>query len=77
MREELEKIKLEAAVAFNNAADAAALEQASIKYLSRKGLVAGLFKLLGQASAEDRPAFGQALNDLKAELEAIKAMLKK
>lgn len=76
MREELDKIRQEAIAALNSSADLAALEQASIKYLSRKGAVAGLFKLLGQASAEDRPALGQALNDVKAELEALEAARK-
>ncbi|MCB1061055.1 MAG: phenylalanine--tRNA ligase subunit alpha [Calditrichaeota bacterium] len=76
MREQLEQVKLEAIAALNEAADLAALEQASIKYLSRKGVVAGLFKLMGKASAEERPALGQALNDLKNELEALEAARK-
>jgi phenylalanyl-tRNA synthetase alpha chain len=76
MREQLEQVKLEARAALNEATDLAALEQASIKYLSRKGLVAGLFKLLGKASADERPALGQALNDLKTELEELEAARK-
>ncbi len=44
--------------------------------LSRKGLVAGLFKLLGQADAAERPALGQLLNDLKTELETLEATRK-
>ncbi len=76
MREHLDQIKNEATAALNSAGDLAALEQASIKYLSRKGAVAGLFKLLGKASAEDRPALGQALNDLKTELESLESARK-
>lgn len=76
MREELEKIRSEATTALNAAGDLATLEQASIKYLSRKGLVAGLFKLLGQADAAERPALGQLLNDLKTELETLEATCK-
>jgi phenylalanyl-tRNA synthetase alpha chain len=76
MREELEKIRSEAIAALNTAADLAALEQTSIKFLSRKGLVAGLFKLLGQADAAERPALGQLLNDLKTELETLEATRK-
>ena len=38
------------------------------KYLSRNGLVTNLFKQLGQVSKEDKPLFGQLLNQLKIEL---------
>ena len=38
------------------------------KYLGRNGLVTNLFKELGQASNDDRPVFGQLLNQLKNEL---------
>ena len=35
------------------------------KYLARNGLVADLFKMLSQVSSEDRPQYGQLLNELK------------
>ena len=35
------------------------------KYIARNGLVADLFKMLGQVSSEDRPKYGQLLNELK------------
>ena len=35
------------------------------KYLARNGLVADLFKMLSQVSSEDRPKYGQLLNELK------------
>ena len=35
------------------------------KYIARSGLVADLFKMLGQVSSEDRPKYGQLLNELK------------
>ena len=38
------------------------------KYLGRKGQVASLFDLMGNASQEERPILGQQLNDLKKEL---------
>ena len=38
------------------------------KYLSRNGLVTNLFKQLGQVSKEDKPLFGQLLNQLKIDL---------
>mgnify|MGYP001218118271 FL=1 len=45
--------------------DLATLRQ---KYLARNGLVANLFKLLGSASSEDRPKYGQVLNQLKNDI---------
>ena len=41
------------------------LEQIRQKYLGRSGVIANLFKSLGTASKEDRPQYGQLLNDLK------------
>ena len=41
------------------------LEQIRQKYLGRSGVIANLFKSLGTASNEDRPQYGQLLNDLK------------
>jgi len=38
------------------------------KYLSRNGLIADLFKRLGQVSNEDRPKYGQLLNQLKFDI---------
>ena len=35
------------------------------KYIARSGLVADLFKMLSQVSSEDRPKYGQLLNELK------------
>ena len=37
-------------------------------YLGRKGKVASLFSLMGEASIADRPSLGNSLNQLKTEL---------
>jgi phenylalanyl-tRNA synthetase alpha chain len=71
MKNDIEKLRAEASEALNNAASLSDLEQVSVKYLSRKGLVAGLFKLLPQAEPSERGAIGQALNALRADLEAL------
>tara|TARA_B100001250_G_scaffold409927_1_gene435272 strand:+ start:317 stop:1297 length:981 start_codon:yes stop_codon:yes gene_type:complete len=39
-----------------------------LKYLGRNGLVTTLFKKLGQVSNDDRPLYGQLLNQLKNDL---------
>ena len=38
------------------------------KYLGRNGLIADLFKLLGQVSNENRPKYGQLLNQIKVDI---------
>ena len=48
--------------------DSKDLELLHIKYLGRKGLVAGLFNDLKDAPSEDRPMLGKVLNDLKNEI---------
>ncbi|MBT3300476.1 MAG: phenylalanine--tRNA ligase subunit alpha [Candidatus Marinimicrobia bacterium] len=48
--------------------DAQDIENLRVKYLGRKGLVAGLFSSMGNLSAEERPQAGQLLNALKNDL---------
>jgi phenylalanyl-tRNA synthetase alpha chain len=50
-----------------------ALEQVRVRYLGRHGVVSQALRELGSASPDDRPRLGQALNTLKAELEAALA----
>ena len=45
------------------------LENIKNKYLSRKGLVAGLFSELGKLDSSERPKFGNILNDLKLTID--------
>ena len=47
------------------------IENLKSKYLGRKGSVASLFSLLGQASKTERPQIGQDLNNLKKELSSL------
>ena len=47
------------------------IENLKSKYLGRKGSVASLFSLLGQASKAERPQIGQDLNNLKKELSSL------
>ncbi|MBC8214100.1 MAG: phenylalanine--tRNA ligase subunit alpha [Candidatus Marinimicrobia bacterium] len=43
-------------------------EQLKVKYLGRKGLVAGLFQQMGGLTSDERPKAGKLLNELKLEL---------
>jgi phenylalanyl-tRNA synthetase alpha chain len=69
MTEQLSNLKTTAAaetVAANNAQE---LESVRVKYLGKKGEVTALLKSMGGLSAEERPAFGAAVNELRALIE--------
>jgi phenylalanyl-tRNA synthetase alpha chain len=50
--------------------DPSVLESFRIEYLGRKGKLADLFREMADLSPEERPRFGQALNQLKASIES-------
>ena len=70
---DLQKLKTEALEKIKNA-DEKVLEELRIEYLSKKGTIQGLMSEMRNLSAEEKPAFGQMVNDLKnAVSEAIEA----
>jgi phenylalanyl-tRNA synthetase alpha chain len=74
MTDALKFVEEEALTAIAAAGDSAALAQADNAYLGRKsGKLTGLMKTLGSLSAEERPAFGQALNQAKSRVESALA----
>ena len=50
--------------------DAAELENAKARYLGKEGSLTGLLKGLGKLSAEERPAAGARINQVKQQIEA-------
>ena len=71
MHDELLKLKDDALTALAQAGDADALEAWRVKLLGRKGGALGeAMKLLGTLPREERPAYGQAANEVKLALEA-------
>ena len=70
MKEQLAKIRSEALAAFEQAADAAALDEARVQYLGKKGELTAVLKMMGKLSAEERPAMGQLANEVRSALEA-------
>lgn len=71
MRENLVNLRTEALAALAVAADADALETWRIRYLSRKGgALSAAMDVIGALPREERPAYGQAANEVKAALEA-------
>ena len=71
---EIEHLTDEAGAAIAAAADLTALETLRVHYLGRKGVVSEQLKRIGALDAEERPAFGQAVNQAKTRIEeAIEA----
>lgn len=68
---ELDALLAEAQLAFNLAADPAALEAARIEYLgAAKGRLKAIQKNLGAIAKEDKPAAGKRFNEVKTAIEA-------
>lgn len=68
LKDSIESVKNDFLTEFASINDSTSSELIRQKYLGRNGLVTNLFKELGQASNDDRPVFGQLLNQLKNEL---------
>jgi len=68
--QELEQILTEALTQFAAIDQAAELEQVKARYLGKEGSLTGLLKGLGKLSAEERPAAGARINQVKQQIEA-------
>ena len=69
MLQDLPKLLEEVRGQIAAAGDLRALEEARVAALGKKGRVTELAKGLGKLSAEQRPAAGQAINEVKREVE--------
>ena len=72
--DDLEQVYTEAAAALETATDSAGLEAWYAATLSRKGAVTLQTRAVGQLPKEERPAFGQRVNEIKTALEAAYAV---
>lgn len=70
MEAALQSLKDEALSGLRAIEQAALLEEFRVKYLGRKGQLAGLMKQLGQVDPAERPRLGQLANSIRQELEA-------
>ena len=70
MKEKLQSIREMAAEAMADCADSRELDAIRVKYLGKKGEVTALMKNMRSLSPEERPAFGQMVNDLRSAIEA-------
>ena len=74
MTNELQAIEAEALTAMATANDLKTLEEAEIAYLGRRaGKLTGLLRTIGSLPPDQKPLFGQALNEAKARVEAALA----
>ncbi|GAF64162.1 RNA methyltransferase [Bacillus sp. TS-2] len=73
MREQLEKLKLEALFQIKNASTKKELQEVRISYLGKKGPITEVLRGMGKLSAEERPLIGQVVNvvrdTIKEEIE--------
>jgi phenylalanyl-tRNA synthetase alpha chain len=69
--EQTREIRNNAANEIAACSDANTLQEIRVKYLGRKGLVADLFKKMGEVPAEERPAFGKQVNELKSAIDVL------
>ena len=68
LKDSIESVKNDFLTEFASIGDNSSSEILRQKYLGRNGLVTDLFKELGKVSNDDRPLYGQLLNELKNEL---------
>jgi len=70
MKEKLDQAREQALQALEGADSLSALDEIRVRYLGRKGVVTEILRGLGQVAPEDRPAIGQAANEVKAAVAA-------
>ena len=68
LKDSIKSVKNDFLTDFATVSDSSGTDILKQKYLSRNGLVTNLFKQLGQVPKEDKPLFGQLLNQLKIDL---------
>lgn len=69
MKEQIEKIRQDAARLIEECGELKLLDDLRVKYLGKKGALTSILKQMGGLSAEERPAVGQLANSVRSELE--------
>jgi phenylalanyl-tRNA synthetase alpha chain len=73
LKEKLEGIRQSAVAAFEKAESVAELYEAKQQAMGKQGALSAAMKEMGRLSAEERPAFGKLVNEIKSGLEAAHA----
>ncbi|PIE24204.1 MAG: phenylalanine--tRNA ligase subunit alpha [Planctomycetota bacterium] len=71
MHQALDALRTEARSAFEAAQSLEALGEVERRYLGKKGELTAMLRSLGKLPAEERPAFGKAVNELKIEFTTL------
>ena len=71
MKEKLEGIKKEALALIENADKMDKLNEVKVAYLGKKGQLTALLKGMKNIAPEERPAFGQMVNEVRSQLENV------
>ncbi|MDE6960229.1 MAG: phenylalanine--tRNA ligase subunit alpha, partial [Lachnospiraceae bacterium] len=71
MKERLQKIREEAIAKIKASANPEALNDVRVSILGKKGELTALLKSMKEVAPQDRPAFGQLVNDTRAEIEQV------
>ena len=76
MKEELKQIQENALLKINESLEMAALENVRVQFLGKAGELTKFLRGMGSLPAEERPAIGQIVNNVRAELEEALAIKK-
>ena len=71
MLDRIERIRDEGRAAIAAAADAAAVEEARVRFLGRKAELTSILRGVGELPADERGPVGKAANEVRRELEAL------
>lgn len=71
MQTQIEQLRLQAEADIAAAGTPAQLEEFRIKYLARKGIIAGLFEAMKSVAPADRPSTGKLLNELRQHVQRL------
>jgi phenylalanyl-tRNA synthetase alpha chain len=69
--EDLDNLLQQASHSISQSGDMAALDAVRVAYLGKKGELTAQLKNLGRLPAEERPAAGQAINQVKAQIQEL------
>ena len=77
MKERLQKIKEEAIARIKESKNPESLNDVRVSVLGKKGELTALLKSMKDVAPEERPVFGQLVNDTRAEIEKVMEEAKK
>jgi phenylalanyl-tRNA synthetase alpha chain len=69
--QDLDRLLKDASRSISQSEDLATLDAVRVSYLGKKGEITAHLKNLGQLSADERPAAGQAINQIKVEIQSL------